>query len=115
MIGRILCGFGLHAPEPGGLWNGGYCFTECRRCGRDMVKSAFGEWHVPRNHRVVWRPPADGRVHVVAPPPVAVAEAAVARRPVKSAKSGDAVDPFDFGDFDARASSDPRLRKAGRR
>jgi hypothetical protein len=57
---QLLCRIGWHAPIPGARWNAGYCFTQCSRCGRDMVRSAFGEWHVPKGFRVVWgqQPPA---------------------------------------------------------
>lgn len=56
MIGVLLCRLGWHDPVPEGRWNGGYCFTNCHHCGRDMVRSAFGEWHVPKGFRVVWGP-----------------------------------------------------------
>lgn len=107
MIGRLLCRLGRHAPEPDGLWNAGYCFTRCRRCGRDMVRSAFGEWHVPKGHRVVWRPPGDGRVETSAPPP-AEPERWTTRAPRERKH-----DPFDFDDFDTPSGQANRF--AGRR
>jgi hypothetical protein len=49
-------------PIASARWNDGYCFTSCSRCGRDMVRSAFGEWHVPKGFRVVWRPRPPGNL-----------------------------------------------------
>lgn len=105
-LGRLLCAIGRHAPVAGGLWNGGYCFTRCRRCQRDMVKSAFGEWHVPAGYRVVWRPPADGHGHavgaaVVAPQIIRARRSAAlsaGKAPARAAEA--AADPFDFGEFE---------------
>ena len=51
----LLCAIGWHAPEAMVLWNHGYYFTICRRCRRDLVRTAYGAWHVPRGHRVVWQ------------------------------------------------------------
>lgn len=36
-------------------WNCGYYFTMCRRCGHDLVRPAYGRWHIPRGYRVVWQ------------------------------------------------------------
>jgi hypothetical protein len=36
-------------------WNGGICFGRCARCGRDLVRTASGNWQVPRGYRIVWR------------------------------------------------------------
>ena len=103
MIGRLLCRLGRHAPVPDGLWNAGYCFTRCNRCECDMVRSAFGEWHVPKSHRVVWRPPADGRVaaNVSAP-------AEAERRPTRLHRERPR-DPFDFDDFEEHGEKAERL------
>lgn len=112
MVGRLLCAFDRHTPSPEGLWNGGYCFTRCRRCGRDMVRSAFGEWHIPHAYRVVWRPPGDGPAHQlpgVAPPPPPREPRVVRDQrpaplppplpppPVRARRNGN---PFDFADLD---------------
>lgn len=95
MIGALLCRLGQHAPVAGGRWNGGYCFTRCGRCDRDMVRSAFGEWHVPKAFRIVWSDaPAcdldDALEARAATPPT---NEAAAPRPAPSS-------PFDFSDFD---------------
>jgi hypothetical protein len=57
----LLCDLGWHRPEPVARWNSGYYFTRCARCGKDLVRTAYGRWHVPRGYRVVWQaqPPAN--------------------------------------------------------
>lgn len=57
----LLCDLGRHRPEPVARWNNGYYFTRCARCGEDLVRTAYGRWHVPRGYRVVWQaqPPAN--------------------------------------------------------
>lgn len=37
------------------VWNRGYSFAKCRRCGCDMIRSDGGWDIVPRGHRVVWK------------------------------------------------------------
>lgn len=53
-------------------WNNGYYFTQCTRCGRDLVRTSFGRWHEPRGYRVVWQPHPPANVNtaqLVAPKP----------------------------------------------
>lgn len=50
----LRCALGWHAPEQTPRWNDGYYFARCRRCGCDLVRTSFGQWHVPRGYRVVW-------------------------------------------------------------
>lgn len=135
MIGALLCGSGLHRPSPAVVWNGGYGFTRCARCGRDMVRSLLCGWRVPKGHRVVWRdrpaeperrppaparaaPPAPARAAPPAPavtpdpttPTAAPAAPRVASSPARR-MSGEAVpSPFDFGDFDGPAAPPDRVR-----
>ncbi|MDQ4087749.1 MAG: hypothetical protein M3177_07050 [Pseudomonadota bacterium] len=53
-IGCVVTG---HSPRPGQVYNSGYFFTECRGCGRDLIRTARSEWHtVPAGHRIVWGP-----------------------------------------------------------
>jgi hypothetical protein len=52
----ILCRLGFHAPAPDAVWNKGFFFTACRRCGADLVRTPSGKWHRPRGRKVVWRP-----------------------------------------------------------
>jgi hypothetical protein len=57
----FLCWLGRHQPKPVARWNCGYYFTTCARCHQDLVRTAYGGWHVPYGYRVVWQaqPPAN--------------------------------------------------------
>jgi hypothetical protein len=57
----FLCRLGWHKPKPVARWNCGYYFTTCARCDRNLVRTAYGRWHVPHGYRVVWQahPPAN--------------------------------------------------------
>lgn len=50
----LLCALGWHRTDPLAQWNDGYYFARCKRCGHDLVRTAFGDWTVPRGYRVVW-------------------------------------------------------------
>lgn len=52
---QILCAFLGHRPGPDELWNRGYYFSCCPRCGRDVIRSDDAWEPVPRGHRVVWK------------------------------------------------------------
>jgi len=51
----LLCALGGHEAGPGEVYNGGYYFSRCRRCERDMIRSGAAWQMVPAGHRVVWR------------------------------------------------------------
>ncbi|MBV8688368.1 MAG: hypothetical protein JOZ90_15775 [Alphaproteobacteria bacterium] len=51
----ILCAIGGHEAGAGEVYNCGYWFSRCRRCGRDMIRSGASWDLVPDGHRVVWR------------------------------------------------------------
>jgi hypothetical protein len=51
----LLCRLGLHRAAPGEVWNRGWFFSRCRRCGADLVRTAAGKWHVPKGRRIVWK------------------------------------------------------------
>lgn len=73
MVGRVakpplLCELGRHKTDALAVWNDGYYFSQCARCGQDLVRTAFGRWTVPRGFRVVWAaqpPQATPPVHLV--------------------------------------------------
>ena len=50
----LLCALGWHKADALALWNDGYYFSNCDRCGQDLIRTAFGRWTVPRGFRVVW-------------------------------------------------------------
>ena len=53
---KILCDMGLHKAIPSKIWNDGYYFSRCVRCGADMIRAPEGPWKtVPSTLRVVWR------------------------------------------------------------
>ncbi|HEX6374767.1 MAG TPA: hypothetical protein VFZ91_03500 [Allosphingosinicella sp.] len=51
----LLCAMGGHEAGGGEVYNGGYYFARCRRCGRDMIRCGAAWQMVPSGHRVVWR------------------------------------------------------------
>lgn len=51
----FLCRLGFHAPQKGALWNEGYYFTRCDRCGSDLIRTTYSGWEVPRGYRIVWK------------------------------------------------------------
>lgn len=52
----VFCGVGLHKAAERPVWNNGFYFGACARCGCDLVRGAQGRWRaVPRGFRVVWR------------------------------------------------------------
>lgn len=53
---RLLCELGRHRAGPRPRWNEGYYFSRCKACGRDLVRTPFERWQVPRGYRVVWSP-----------------------------------------------------------
>lgn len=61
----LLCQIGLHKPGTAVAANGGCSFAACRRCGRDLVRTGSGRWHVPRGYRVVWKTRAEAAVDVL--------------------------------------------------
>lgn len=120
MLGALLCRAGRHDPMAGGVWNGGYCFTACARCGRDMVRSVFGEWHVPRDFRIVWRMPGqstpdidaimqarDGSSAGEAIGPVEPSPAVAVRPARPILRTARERSPFDFADFDDAEGPEP--------
>jgi hypothetical protein len=53
MLSRLLCKVGLHRPVLPGEWNLGYCFSRCRYCESNMVRSVLGGWKNPKSFRVI--------------------------------------------------------------
>jgi hypothetical protein len=51
----LLCRLGFHRPLPDEVWNRGFFFSRCGRCGSDLVRTAAGKWHVPEGRRIVWK------------------------------------------------------------
>lgn len=51
----ISCILGGHNAFPSSVRNQGFYFSQCRCCGRDMIKSRSGWQPVPKGFRVVWQ------------------------------------------------------------
>ena len=51
----IFCSLGFHRAGPDEVWNKGWYFSRCERCGSDLIRTASGKWHVPKGRKVVWR------------------------------------------------------------
>lgn len=51
----ILCLAKGHRPLRAELWNEGYYFSCCDRCGCDLIRTGMSWGPVPGGHRVVWK------------------------------------------------------------
>jgi hypothetical protein len=52
----VFCGMGIHRAAAQPVWNNGFYFSACTRCGCDLVRGAHDRWRaVPRGFKVVWR------------------------------------------------------------
>ena len=52
----LQCAMAGHAPDSNAVYNSGYYFGACRRCGLTLIRCASGSWrNVPTGHRVVWK------------------------------------------------------------
>jgi len=43
-----------HSPGDSIVWNEGYYFSKCTRCGHDILRQEGGWKRVPKGYRVVW-------------------------------------------------------------
>lgn len=63
------------------MWNAGYWFSSCRRCGCDLVRRGGGRWRAPpKGYKVVWKPRIEGQIDwngLIAKRPAREAEAAL--------------------------------------
>ena len=51
----MLCALGGHEAASDEVYNGGYYFSRCRRCAKDMIRCGAAWQMVPSGHRVVWK------------------------------------------------------------
>ena len=52
----VLCKIGAHRSEAQPVWNNGFYFSACARCGCDLVRGIQERWRaVPKGFKVVWR------------------------------------------------------------
>ena len=53
----VFCKMGAHSAGERPVWNNGFYFSSCARCGCDLVRGAHDGWRaVPKGFKVVWRP-----------------------------------------------------------
>lgn len=53
---NLQCAVAGHRPDRNPVYNSGYFFVACRRCGHTLIRCASGDWrNVPAGHRVVWK------------------------------------------------------------
>lgn len=53
---NVGCTIAGHAADHAQVYNSGYYFSACRRCGLPLLRSAHDDWRpVPSGHRVVWK------------------------------------------------------------
>ncbi len=89
----LFCELGWHKAERLPRWNHGYYFSKCRRCRRDLVRTAYGGWVVPKGFRVVWQPNAPEPTLLARSGPAPAARGAAAPSPEPEARA-DEIAPF---------------------
>ena len=53
---NLRCTLAGHRAGENPVYNSGYYFGACRRCGDPLIRGARGSWRpVPTGHRVVWK------------------------------------------------------------
>lgn len=53
---NLGCTIAGHRADRNHVYNSGYYFSACRRCGSHLMRSAQRDWGpVPRGHRIVWK------------------------------------------------------------
>ncbi|HEX4738639.1 MAG TPA: hypothetical protein VH331_13865 [Allosphingosinicella sp.] len=54
----LLCRTGRHSrTSESPVWNNGYWFSTCERCGCDLIRRGGGRWRAPpKGLKVVWKP-----------------------------------------------------------
>jgi hypothetical protein len=51
---RLPCALLGHRISREPVWNNGFYFAACSRCGRDIVRIPGEKWHAPLHAHVVW-------------------------------------------------------------
>lgn len=87
----LLCALGRHKTDGLARWNAGYYFARCTRCRRDLVRTAFTRWQIPRGFRVVWQGDAGHAAEAVPPSARHTGAAGQVEFPIREeAQAGDA-------------------------
>ena len=51
---HLPCALFGHRPRREAVWNDGFYFAACNRCGADIIRIPGEKWHTPHHARVVW-------------------------------------------------------------
>ena len=57
--GGLLCLLMRHRPVEKQVWNDGFYFSRCSRCGCEILRRGARWRPVPAGYRVVWAPPPE--------------------------------------------------------
>lgn len=53
---KLVCAIGGHRAAGPAVYNSGFYFSACGRCGRHLIRTARSDWDcVPPGHQVVWK------------------------------------------------------------
>ena len=52
---NLLCRIGRHTPGEERVWNDGWFFGRCERCGTELLSRGRSWRPVPSGYRIVWR------------------------------------------------------------
>jgi len=53
---KLGCTIKGHRAGPAAVYNSGYYFSDCARCGRPLIRTARSGWQpIPAGHRLVWK------------------------------------------------------------
>ena len=53
---KWVCAIGGHRAAGAAVYNSGFYFSGCGRCGRHLIRTARSDWdRVPAGHQVVWK------------------------------------------------------------
>ena len=53
---KLVCSIGGHRAAGPAVYNSGFYFSACGRCGRHLIRTARSDWDcLPPGHQVVWK------------------------------------------------------------
>lgn len=103
----LLCRLGAHRPGNAPVWNHGFYFARCRRCGTDLVRTTYSGWRAPRGYRVSWQTTPPESVVAAEADALAASEARIVEEVVRRLRSEAAPEAR----RDARRAEAPEARR----